>query len=157
MDDNPYHAPQTDVHADERMAKLEAASFLRRFFNYFIDFIACYAIGFVLAFAYLLFAGEGALAWMEQPNLLRDYAMGVGLMLIYYIPLEGMFGVTVGKLITGTRVVDEQGRPPSWGQVIGRSVARLIPFEPFSVLFSDSRRPAGWHDRLPKTLVVRTR
>ncbi|WP_051885217.1 MULTISPECIES: RDD family protein [Lysobacter] len=157
MDDNPYHAPQTDVHADERMAKLEAASFLRRFFNYFIDFIACYAIGFVLAFAYLLFAGEGALAWMEQPNLLRDYAIGVGLMLIYYIPLEGMFGVTVGKLITGTRVVDEQGRPPSWGQVIGRSVARLIPFEPFSVLFSDSRRPAGWHDRLPKTLVVRTR
>ncbi|MGN7919389.1 RDD family protein [Lysobacter sp. 22409] len=157
MDDNPYHAPQTDVHADERMAKLEAASFLRRFFNYFIDFIACYAIGFVLAFAYVLFAGEGALAWMEQPNLLRDYAIGVGLMLIYYIPLEGMFGVTVGKLITGTRVVDEQGRPPSWGQVIGRSVARLIPFEPFSVLFSDSRRPAGWHDRLPKTLVVRTR
>ncbi|MGJ7903228.1 RDD family protein [Lysobacter sp. 1R34A] len=157
MDDNPYHAPQTAVQLDERMAKLEAASFLRRFFNYLIDFVACYAIGFVIAFAFALFGGEGALAAMDEPNLLRDYAIGIGLMLAYYIPLEGMFGVTVGKLITGTRVVDEQGRPPGWGQVIGRTFARLIPLEPFSVLFSDSRRPAGWHDRLPKTLVVRTR
>jgi len=157
MDDNPYHAPQTAVHLDERLNTLEAASRWRRFFNYLIDFIACYAVAFVLAFAVALAGGEAALAAMEEANVLRDYAIGIGLMLVYYIPLEGMFGVTVGKLITGTRVVDEQGRPPSWGQVIGRTFARLIPFEPFSLLFSEDKRIAGWHDRLPKTLVVRTR
>lgn len=111
----------------------------------------------MLAFALALFGGEDALASMEEPSFVRDYAIGIGLMLVYYIPLEGMFGVTVGKLITGTRVVDEQGRPPSWGQAIGRTFARLIPFEPFSLLFSEDKRIAGWHDRLPKTLVVRTR
>ncbi|MGO1002531.1 RDD family protein [Lysobacter sp. CA196] len=157
MDDNPYDAPRTAVHSDERLAKLEHASRGRRFLNYVIDFVACSALGFVLAIAAALFGGEAALASLEEPSFLRDYALGIGLMLVYYIPLEGMFGATIGKLITGTRVVDEQGRPPSWGQVIGRTFARLIPFEPFTVLFSEDGRISGWHDRLPKTLVVRTR
>lgn len=156
MDDNPYHASQTAMLVD-RPAPLQTATFLRRFLNYLIDVVACYAVGFILSVAIVLVAGQGALARLVEPNLLRAYALNVGLMLVYYILLEGMFGVTVGKLITGTRVVDEQGRPPSWGQVVGRSFARLIPFDALSLFFSDSRRPTGWHDRLPKTLVVRTR
>ena len=68
---------------------------------------------------------------------------------------EAAFGWTFAKLITGTRVVRIDGTKPSFPQVIGRTLARFIPFEPFSVLFSDSK--LGWHDSLSNTRVVRVR
>ncbi|MFQ6309844.1 RDD family protein [Lysobacter capsici] len=94
---------------------------------------------------------------MKEPDIVLNIVIGYAVVVLYYVPLEGMFGVTLGKLVTGTRVVDEQGRPPSWGQVLGRTFARFIPFEAFSVLFAREDRVSGWHDRLPKTLVVRIR
>lgn len=65
------------------------------------------------------------------------------------IRMEGLYGASIGKLATGTRVVNAQGGRPALRQI----VARWIPFEPFSVLFSNDRR--GWHDSLAKTWVVR--
>ncbi len=94
---------------------------------------------------------------LEEPSHVRDYGIGLGVMLTYYIAMEGFFGFTVGKLVTGTRVVTEGGGRPRWGQVVGRTFARLIPFEPFSVLFSNDKERRGWHDSLPKTYVVRKR
>ena len=54
-------------------------------------------------------------------------------------------------------VVNEDGGRPRWGQVVGRTFARLIPLEPFSVLFSNHKKRRGWHDSLSKTYVVRRR
>ena len=72
-------------------------------------------------------------------------------MLIYYVPQEAFWGRTIGKLITGTRVVSEDGGPASFGQVVGRTFARMIPFEPFSFFGSTA---SGWHDSLSHTRVV---
>ena len=77
--------------------------------------------------------------------------------LLYYVPMEGLFGFTVGKLVTGTRVVNAQGGRPTWGQAFGRTLCRLIPFEPFSLFFSKDGEVRGWHDSVPKTWVVRRR
>ena len=55
----------------------------------------------------------------------------------------------------GTRVVSENGTDPTFGQVAGRTLSRFIPFEPLSVLFSNTH--LGWHDSLSKTKVVATR
>ena len=88
--------------------------------------------------------------------MLRDYGIGIAAMLLYYIPMESIFGFTIGKLVTGTRVVTEDGGKPRWGQIVGRTFARFIPFEPFSLLFSSEER-RGWHDSLPKLYVVRKR
>ncbi|MEI2457192.1 RDD family protein [Lysobacter firmicutimachus] len=150
---NPYHAPQAAVAVSERIGTLVDAGRGRRLANHLIDTVAMLAMMFVGAMGYGLVAGEAAIAALEQPNLARDIGFNIVLMLVYYVPLEGMFGATLGKLVTGTRVVDEQGRPPTWGQVLGRTLCRLIPFEPLSVLFAG----LGWHDRLPRTRVVRTR
>lgn len=159
MDDNqnPYHAPQAEVRRAERVAQLVIASRGQRFINYLIDALARQAIIFAMMMVYLGIAGEAAVAAMKEPDIVLNIVIGYALVVLYYVPLEGMFGVTLGKLVTGTRVVDEQGRPPSWSQVLGRTFARLIPFEAFSVLFSRDDRITGWHDRLPKTLVVRSR
>jgi uncharacterized RDD family membrane protein YckC len=57
-------------------------------------------------------------------------------------------------LITGCKVVNEKGGRPSFGQILGRTFARLIPFEAFSFLGTTGR---GLHDSVAKTFVVKCR
>lgn len=57
---------------------------------------------------------------------------------------------SVGKMLTGSVVINEYAQAPSFGQVILRFLIRLIPFELFSFLGNDR----GWHDRWTRTYVV---
>ena len=162
-DDNPYAAPDAtvdDTLPQERLP-IEAAGRWRRFFNWMIDRVCFTLLILATAFVYAIWLdsqGDAAgLAAMEEEHFLRDLALTFGAMLVYYIPMEGFFGLTIGKLVTGTRVVDEHGGRPTWGQVVGRTFSRLIPFEPFSVLFSTDGKIRGWHDSLSGTWVVRRR
>ncbi|QDS95071.1 hypothetical protein FF011L_38550 [Roseimaritima multifibrata] len=50
--------------------------------------------------------------------------------------------------------VNEEGGKASFGQVAGRTICRLIPFEIFSFFGTPCR---GWHDKIPKTFVVKAR
>ena len=77
--------------------------------------------------------------------------------IVYYAAFEAMFGVSVGKLVTGTRVVDASGRAPTAVQALVRSLCRFIPFEALSLAFSEDDRARGWHDSLARTFVVRRR
>ncbi|NVN97369.1 RDD family protein [Candidatus Nomurabacteria bacterium] len=70
----------------------------------------------------------------------------------YYLFFEGIWGRTLGKWITKTKVVDREGNKPKFTQILGRSFARWIPFEYFSFILNNN--PVGWHDSLSKTLVV---
>ena len=78
------------------------------------------------------------------------------LVVAYYVVLEGLTGMTLGKMVMGTKVVNESGASPSFGQILGRSFCRLIPFEVFSFL-GNKGFPIGWHDSIPKTRVIKTR
>jgi uncharacterized RDD family membrane protein YckC len=71
--------------------------------------------------------------------------------LLYYIVMEGTLGRTVGKYLTNSTVVDEDGYKPSFVKILIRSICRLIPLEALSFLVSDA---VGWHDKLSKTRVV---
>ncbi|MES2672479.1 MAG: RDD family protein [Pseudomonadota bacterium] len=162
---NPYHAPAAQI-ADalpQELLEIEPAGRWRRFFTLLIDYF-CFTLLELVGWALYVAShyGQGAESMLaalegllEEPSRVRDYGIGLGVMLTYYIAMEGFFGFTVGKLITGTRVVTEDGGRPRWGQIVGRSFARLIPFEPLSVLFSNRKQRRGWHDSLPKTYVVR--
>jgi ABC-type lipoprotein export system ATPase subunit len=73
---------------------------------------------------------------------------------MYYVLFEGIFGRTIGKMITGTKVIVKDTRfKPSFLSIIIRSLSRVIPFE-FLTFFS--RHPAGWHDTFSNTLVVKS-
>lgn len=102
----------------------------------------------------VMVGGERATGWIEGMGFWQEQLLGIGMILAYYILMEGVFGLTIGKLITGTRVVDERGGPPSVRQAVLRSLARLLPFEAFSVLLSQDGAARGWHDTLPRTRVV---
>jgi uncharacterized RDD family membrane protein YckC len=73
----------------------------------------------------------------------------------YFLATEGLFQRSLAKFLTGTIVVDTEGRRPTFKQTLGRSFACLIPFEPFS--FLGGSNPVGWHDSLSGTRVVRIR
>lgn len=61
-------------------------------------------------------------------------------------------GKTIGKLLTKTKVVTENGKQPSFWTIVGRSYARLIPFNHFVVLFNNNGK--GLHDMVSNTKVV---
>ena len=67
----------------------------------------------------------------------------------FYLLLESIFNTTPGKCATNTVIVNENGDRPNFGQILGRTFARLIPFDALS--FFSAR---GWHDSLSGTYVV---
>lgn len=144
----------------EQAAPIPARKGLR-FANFFIDSIILniftFGIGIVIGVMLIAQGYEvdsqgnfvGVPLWV---NLVINL-VHIPITLAYYIALEVALGRTLGKLITGTKVVNAEGGNATLGQVVGRSFARFIPFEVFSFLGETGR---GWHDSLSKTYVVKT-
>lgn len=121
-----------------------------RFGNLFLDQLF-FGIPSSLLVNFLIYgdlAGDPSSPEEAIINPLISWLLYVG----YYIFMESVYGKTIGKMITGTKVIDENGGKPSLGQIVGRSFARLIPFEAFSFL---GEKGIGWHDSLSKTLVIK--
>ena len=152
---NPYAAPAAVVvDAVQVPQAIHTAGRWRRFFNWLIDKVAI-SLASVLVFGLIYaFGGEEVGAWLDGMNRFEEYATGLPIYVGYYLAMESLFGVTVGKLCTGTRVVDENGHAIGFRQALLRSLCRLIPFDAFSVLMSDDQTIRGWHDSLPRTYVV---
>lgn len=152
---NPYESPLSavaDVPADA--AVLMPATKLRRFVHWMIDRLIVVGIIFLGMVAAGIVGGDEVLDWVEQLPWWQDQLIGFAVIIVYYTLMEGATGTTIGKLLTGTRVVDEAGRPITFGQALLRSLSRIVPFEAFSILFADDDDPRGWHDRWPRTRVV---
>ncbi|MEO5559744.1 MAG: RDD family protein [Dokdonella sp.] len=147
---NPYQAPASRV-ADQPILIVPAERW-RRFVNLLVDYLGFMVLAFVVGIVIGAVGGTAAVDLLQRHGV--QYLFGFGVMLAYYVPLELFFGRTLGKLVTGTRVVNENGESPTFTQVLGRSLCRFIPFEAFSFFNSSAR---GWHDSLPKTYVVKVR
>lgn len=72
---------------------------------------------------------------------------------LYFVSFEVISGRTPGKVLTGTRVVTNDGRARSIPTALIRSLCRMIPFEPMSFSLGET----WWHDSLSRTQVVRLR
>ncbi|WP_163397974.1 RDD family protein [Flavobacterium fluviatile] len=60
-------------------------------------------------------------------------------------------GRTAGKFVTGTIVVNQNGKKPNLIAIIIRTLSRLIPFDAFSFLGKSGKI---WHDSISKNYVV---
>ncbi len=141
---NPYEAPRADSEAPESpvyAGDLIDATRGTRFANLLIDSF----FRFILSMMMTLLAAE-----TREPLL--GVALSLGSVLGYYVFFEAVFGATPGKMITRTRVVSRDGGKPTLWQIVGRTFARFVPFEPFSFFGSTQD---GWHDRWSNTRVVR--
>ncbi|WP_108807662.1 RDD family protein [Aquimarina spinulae] len=121
----------------------------KRFTNYILDSICILVFGFVFGIV-VAFIFPSMLSILETDSRIIDYGLGFILGMIYYSFFEITTGRTIGKLITGTKVVDEYGNNPDMQTILVRSLCRHIPFNAFSFLGDGS----GWHDTLSKTKVI---
>ncbi|MCE2956628.1 MAG: RDD family protein [Flammeovirgaceae bacterium] len=134
---------------------LDAASTGNRFVHMLVDTLMYYIIVFLLALMMGIFIGVFApesLAELENGTPWFVYLLAFIAYVSYFVFCESVFGRTVGKLITGTKVVDQNGNLPSTGTIFIRTLSRLVPFEAFSFLGENER---GWHDRWTNTYVVK--
>lgn len=163
---NPYASPTEASDPFSTDASLigghPVASQNKRLVNYLLDQVVVRILGglagFALGIAYAaskVNAGQGITEADELTLNLIGFAIGAVLTIAYFFIMEQLFGVTLGKLATGTRVVNISGQKATAGQILGRTFSRIIPFEPLSFLFGD--KTTGWHDSLSGTKVVDTR
>lgn len=151
VEHNPYQPPVSPLadRAPDESRAIEPASKGKRFGTFVVDYICFLVLSFMVGIATgLLFGNQGVQALQKIP----DFLLGSSIFLAYYIFFESIWSRTPGKFIFGTVVVNEAGGTPSFGQILGRSLSRFIPFEFFSCF---GERP--WHDSLPKTRVVLAR
>lgn len=112
-----------------------------RFVHHLVDLIYCSTITF---------------NWLQMISprnadysgiLITSLVNSINLVLYYFVS-EALFKQTLGKLFTNSCVVGVDQKL-SVSKVLGRSFARLIPFDPFSFLGGGK-----WHDSASATTVV---
>lgn len=133
-----------------------------RFVNWLIDnlfmrFALTYAsaptIGFIIGTFFPEYAYHIVYEKTDWDVFLLAFLIVLFNYVFYYTICEKAFrGYTLGKLITGSRAIRDDGKELTFKDALLRSLARLIPFEAFSGL---GDRP--WHDSLTKTMVIQAR
>jgi uncharacterized RDD family membrane protein YckC len=132
--------PQENL-LDDLDVHLVRASAGIRFANHIIDLVSFAAIFVIFAVMSPVFLAVLVIPYMSAVL----YAM-------YISVLEtAMNGKTFGKLVTGTRAVQIDGRRITPGIAFKRGFSRIVPFEAFSALGSEAN---PWHDRWTDTYVV---
>lgn len=156
---NPYAPPKVEVTISPAhevdLNRFGPAGGGKRFLNYILDQFGQAGAGFIIAFGLGMLEAMGFITgfseWMDGENAINGWIFGILVALIYYFLFEVTFGRTPAKWITGTKVVTLTGGKPRALQILGRTLSRIVPFEPFSFLGGNS---SGWHDRWSGTLVV---
>ena len=154
--EDPYRNPSTHIVEPALIAVVVSASKTRRFFNWLIDKVVIdRRVIYVLMAAALLLAvlmwEEPVSEWIDAMDTLTDLAITYATFFLYYALMEGLFGFTVGKLITGTRVVDAEGRRLTFARGVTCSLCRLIPFDAVSLFLSEDDVRRAWHDSITAT------
>jgi uncharacterized RDD family membrane protein YckC len=153
--------PQQDLFTEEDLlTQYEEASTGQRFLNLLIDSIFMrFTISYLTSQYISEFAAEHwtrfyIKAILDQGVEYYMLLMLIGYVnyLIYYTFCEWVFkGVTLGKLVTGTRAVREDGTEIGFKEAILRTLSRIVPFEQFSGFGTP------WHDTWTRTTVIKVR
>jgi uncharacterized RDD family membrane protein YckC len=121
----------------------------QRFLNYLIDLIIfdiiITVIKEIFSIGFNTFYNPNPY-YVAFLNLLINYAFFV----VFYFASELAFkGRTIGKFITGTKAVNEDGTEMIPKTVLLRTLSRIVPFEPFSAFGGHP-----WHDKWTRTHVI---
>jgi uncharacterized RDD family membrane protein YckC len=152
-----------DIFKEEDIYQFEDASTGQRFLNLLIDGVLIrwglsYLTGTLLAQFLLAVSPQIAYKFFGEDSYGIDVVLGLYLLSIlnytlYYTICEKAFkGYTLGKLITGSRAIREDGKELTFKNALLRSLSRMVPFEPFSALGG-----TPWHDSWTNTRVVKSR
>lgn len=145
------YSPRDLLNPDELMAQPPTPTrWGKRLANLLLDTLFFYIILVTIGTGLALIF-PGFLDAVDKSNPLLDRLVSALLFTTYYVSFEAWLGKSPGKMITQTKVVDEDGRKPGFGTIVRRNLCRLIPFDALTFF---RRTPIGMHDRLAHTLVV---
>jgi uncharacterized RDD family membrane protein YckC len=136
-------------------AQLVLASQGKRFFNMVIDGIT-YGVVYQIFSATVGYFGVDLIEFFGYDNvalvIISSLLISLSLQVLFFTLMEALFkGKSLGKLITGTRAVNEDGSHISAKTAFLRSLSKMVPFDAFSALGSPSH---PWHDRWTRTYVI---
>lgn len=126
----------------------------KRLFNLLIDIAVVLIFFLILGFIAGIMAAfgyDGLAMWFEGLNKFTDRLITTGVMVTYLFIMETFTQRSIGKYITGTMVVMDDGSPPPARQIIIRALCRILWIEAFSFI---AAVPRGWHDSASNTYVV---
>ena len=155
MEDNQLEPTPQEQHLFDNHYEITQASSGKRLANYIIDLVVFYVLmNYVIVqvivainydLAVLIFGDGTGYELVSRLIGLLLYGMYMGL-------IEAVFkGRSLGKLMTGTIAVNEDGSRISGQTALLRGLCRAVPFNAFSAF---GRPTYPWHDRWTKTYVV---
>jgi uncharacterized RDD family membrane protein YckC len=160
MEDNLQ--PAGEQHLFEDIIEYNQATQGQRFLNWLIDnlfmrFALSYVTGYVVGYLLAYIAPDLLLSIAYGNRGFEYYLLALILgyfnYLLYYTFSEAAFkGYTLGKLLTGTKAIRNDGSNITFKDALLRSLCRIVPFEVFSGLGDEP-----WHDTWTKTTVIKTR
>jgi uncharacterized RDD family membrane protein YckC len=129
-----------------------------RFINYFVDFVFCAIIIWFFFLGFLLFKyfvlGKSLEESYDQTDINNPLIERILILLLYgfimFFIEAATKGRSLGKLITGTKVIKTDGSELSYTDLLKRNFIRAVPFDQLSFMGSK-----GWHDNFSDTAVVR--
>jgi uncharacterized RDD family membrane protein YckC len=167
MPSNPYSAPTATV-ADIPITNQQNfgyAGFWRRFLAVLLDSIIL-TIPFVILGAAIegWYGATGRLDQLENESTTMDIAFNlisiVASWLYFALMESSQRGATLGKLLLGIRVTDEEGNRISMGRATGRFFGKMVSsvimaigylMQPFT------KRKQALHDLMAGCVVIKTR
>lgn len=154
MDTNPEIPADPPHILDDVEYILYQASSGKRLANYLIDTVIFYIFYrvVIIQLAVMLIRTSRLVLETKLALYSFSYLLVATGFILYFGALESFTGgKTIGKYITRTRAVDDDGAHVSPGLALLRALARLVPFEVFSGL---GNLCYPWHDRWTKTVVI---
>lgn len=126
----------------------------KRFANYLIDLVIFYILLLIFGMILAVMNPETIDSLnQDDPGFnLLDRLLSLVLYGLYMFLVEIIFkGKSLGKLITGTRAVREDGSNITVKEAFLRGLSRMVPFNAFSALGTPCY---PWHDKWSNTYVI---
>lgn len=142
----------------EKVTYVSYAGFWTRFWAYVIDMIVVGSLHRILVYPIL--------KWLDisivETSMLSAVVISTAIvMYAYFIIMTKLVGQTLGKMVFGLMVIDENKEKLSWDTVIfreliGKFISKTVFFLGFiTVGFSNKKK--GWHDYFADTIVIQER
>ncbi len=145
-----------EVEPDKQQRLFRPAGFGIRFLAYAIDLLV------IIALANLFITFDILSLNKITPDLTW---LGLGLSVggiiasVYFLVMTGLWSQTIGKMITGIKVIRTDGQRLNFStllfrELIGRFISQLGGFHPGYLWVILHPRKQGWHDQISDTFVI---
>jgi uncharacterized RDD family membrane protein YckC len=157
MENTLQGTPYQENLLDEVDYTLVPASSGKRLANYLIDLFVFY-IAWKVFFRYI--GLKIAMSMIgEDEGKASIYLKVLLIAVVFEVTLMSAIefvggGRSLGKLLTRTRAVNDDGTPITFKTAVLRRLSRMVPFEAFSALGAQAE---PWHDRWTNTRVIEER